>query len=121
MLEEQLESLEVKVEALTNAVIALTTRLETNNQSDAYRQAKAIEAEPTPLPVAKTEKVEVAATAANDATFDDCKQLAMKFHRDPSVLSEFLKTLGVDRVSDLKETQYPEFLSGASELLKKAS
>ena len=120
MLEQQLESLEVKVEALTNAVIALTTRLETNNQSDAYRQAKAIEAEPTPLPVAKTEKVEVAATAANDATFDDCKQLALQF-RDPSVLSDFLKTLGVNRVSELKETQYPEFLSGASALLKKAS
>ena len=111
--------LEQKIDELIVAINALTQRLETNNQSDAYRQAKAIEAEPAPTPAPKAAKP---TTAANDPTFDDCKQLVLKF-QDPkqtAALGDLLKGMGVSRLSELSEDAYPAFYKDASAILKEA-
>lgn len=114
--------LEQKIEQLTQAVITLTERLASNNQSDAYRQAKAIEAEPPVKPTpAKVEAVPT--TAANDATYslEDIKSLATEVgHKQPQQFMPLLNRFDLKKVSMLDEAKYVEFAKACKDILAEA-
>ena len=114
--------LEQKIDELIVAINALTQRLETNNQSDAYRKAKAIEDEPE-LPTLKTETVSVKTEAANDPTLDDLLKLGVNFSTPPQIKSivSLLDSFGAKRIQELDKASYGKFYKDASALLEQAS
>jgi hypothetical protein len=115
--------LEQKIEELTQAVVALTERLATNNQSDAYRKAKAIEDEPE---MTEATPSSTPVEAANDAIYDmeSVKKMVTDLAKDTAnhkALQNLLKDHGASVVSKLPEDKLQAFGEAVNSMMQEAS
>jgi len=110
MLESTIQSLESKIDVLIQTLDQVNERLAINNQSDKYRQVKAISDEPL------NELPEQAATQddvqKNEQSYDleTCKTLAIKLAKNtPDALVNVLEKFKAARVTELKTDQLNAF------------
>lgn len=110
MLESTIQSLESKIDVLIQSLDQINERLAINNQSDKYRQAKAISDEPlNELPNQAVEQ-EVAQDIETSYDLETCKTLAIKLAKNtPDALVKVLEKFKAARVTELKTDQLNAF------------